>query len=168
MNAKEGIEKYGGYTIVTINFKRPARQKRYTILNNINIMEKKLKHLEFIQNIISRMNSNSFLIKGWAITLFSALFTLANINLATDFIFISQISILLFWLLDGYFLSQEKQYRELYIDVSKKSEDQIDFLMDVSNYNNGKNSWRFSIFSKTTWPLYIVMGTVSLFYLIYN
>ena len=31
--------------------------------------ENKLKHLEFIQNIITRMNSNSFVIKGWSITL---------------------------------------------------------------------------------------------------
>ena len=40
-------------------------------------MEQKMKHLEFIQNVITRMNSNSFLIKGWAITLVSALFALA-------------------------------------------------------------------------------------------
>lgn len=39
--------------------------------------EKKLKHLEFLQNVITRMNSNSFMIKGWAITLVSALFVLA-------------------------------------------------------------------------------------------
>ncbi len=40
-------------------------------------MERKIKHLEFIQIVISRMNSNSFLIKGWTITLMSALFALA-------------------------------------------------------------------------------------------
>ena len=30
--------------------------------------EEQIKHLEFIQGIINRMNSNSFAIKGWAIT----------------------------------------------------------------------------------------------------
>ena len=40
-------------------------------------MEQKLKHLEFIQNVINRMNSNSFLIKGWAVTLIAAIFALA-------------------------------------------------------------------------------------------
>lgn len=39
--------------------------------------EKKLKHLEFIQNIVTRMNANSFVIKGWSVTLVSALFALA-------------------------------------------------------------------------------------------
>ena len=32
-----------------------------------------LKHLEFIQNVITRMNTNSFQIKTWAVTLVSAL-----------------------------------------------------------------------------------------------
>ena len=39
-------------------------------------MEKKLKHLEFIQNAINRMASNSFIIKGWCITLIVGLFAL--------------------------------------------------------------------------------------------
>jgi hypothetical protein len=39
--------------------------------------EKKLKHLEFIQGVISRMASNLFLLKGWTITLIAALFALA-------------------------------------------------------------------------------------------
>ena len=33
----------------------------------------KIKHLEFIQSTITRMNQNSFQIKGWMITLVSAL-----------------------------------------------------------------------------------------------
>jgi hypothetical protein len=36
--------------------------------------ENKRKHLEFIQGVITRMNTSSFLIKGWTITLVSALF----------------------------------------------------------------------------------------------
>ena len=33
----------------------------------------KIKHLEFIQNVITRMNTNSFQIKGWSIVIASAL-----------------------------------------------------------------------------------------------
>ena len=40
-------------------------------------MEKKLKHLEFIQGAVGRMASNLFLLKGWTITLIAALFALA-------------------------------------------------------------------------------------------
>ena len=40
------------------------------------MMENKIKHLEFIQSTITRMNQNSFQIKGWMITLVSALLAL--------------------------------------------------------------------------------------------
>ena len=36
-------------------------------------MEDKLKYLEMIQEIIKRMASNSFLLKGWSVTFASAI-----------------------------------------------------------------------------------------------
>jgi hypothetical protein len=36
-----------------------------------------LKHLEFIQNIVTRMARNSFLLKGWSLTLVAAIFALS-------------------------------------------------------------------------------------------
>jgi hypothetical protein len=33
------------------------------------MMDAKLKHLEFIQAVISRMSTSSFIFKGWAITI---------------------------------------------------------------------------------------------------
>ena len=35
------------------------------------------KHLEFVQSTISRMASNSFLLKGWSVTLAAGLFALS-------------------------------------------------------------------------------------------
>ena len=40
--------------------------------------ENKIKHLEFIQLTIIRMNVNSFLVKGWLITLVAAVFVLSQ------------------------------------------------------------------------------------------
>lgn len=37
-------------------------------------MDNKLKHLELIQGVINRMASNSFKLKGWAVTLASGIF----------------------------------------------------------------------------------------------
>ena len=45
----------------------------YSVFTN----DKKLKHLEFVQNVITRMNTNSFLIKGWSVTLVAAIFALS-------------------------------------------------------------------------------------------
>jgi len=39
-------------------------------------MEAKIKHLELIQTVISRMARNSFILKGWGVTLISAIFAL--------------------------------------------------------------------------------------------
>jgi hypothetical protein len=41
------------------------------------LMESKLKHLELVQGVINRMAGNSFILKGWSVTLTSALFALA-------------------------------------------------------------------------------------------
>lgn len=117
-------------------------------------MEKKIKHLEFIQNIINRMNSNSFLIKGWTITLISALFALAAKDANINYVLISYIVIPVFWMLDGFYISQERQYRDLYNEIALKSEDDIDFNLDASVYSKNDRTWLAGIFSKTLIPFY--------------
>ncbi len=125
-------------------------------------MEAKLKHLEFIQNVITRMNANSFLIKGWAITLVSALFALAAKDANINYVLISYIVIPVFWVLDGFYISRERQYRDLYRDVAKKTENDVDFNMDASSYNKGDRTWISGIFSKTLWPFYGVSTIATL------
>lgn len=116
--------------------------------------DKKMKNLEFIQNVISRMNSNSFLIKGWAITLVSALFALAAKDANINYVLISYVVIPVFWFLDGFFIATERQYRDLYNEVREKEESKIDFDMNASRFNRGKNTWLSGIFSKTLIPYY--------------
>ena len=70
-----------------------------------------LKEIELIQDVIKRMASNSFLIKGWAITLVVASLLLRG---SRHQAMIAFIPLLMFWFLDAYFLWQEKMYRELY------------------------------------------------------
>lgn len=117
-------------------------------------MEKKIKHLEFLQNVITRMNSNSFLIKGWTITLVSALFALASKDANANYVLVSYIAIPVFWVLDGFYISQERQYRDLYAVVAAKDETAIDFSMDASSFNQGNRTWLAGIFSKTLIPFY--------------
>ena len=92
--------------------------------------EHKMKHLEFIQNVITRMNSNSFMVKGWAVTLVAALFALSDEDTNKYFYMIALIPIPAFWFLDGFFLATERRYRELYKSVSQLEESSIDFKMD--------------------------------------
>ena len=111
--------------------------------------ENKLKHLEFIQNVITRMNANSFMIKGWMATLVSALLALAAKDADLRFLIIAFFPIPFFWVLDAYYLSQERQYRDLYDSVRVKTEGQIDFSMNASGFNKDKNTWFNTFRSKT-------------------
>ncbi len=133
--------------------------------------EKKLKHLEFIQGIINRMGNNSFLIKGWCITLVVGIFAITITNDNYLFLLISIIPTVTFWYLDGFFLKTEKLYRELYKNVAGTEEEKIDFLMNVNKaeYKKKVGSVLQVMFSKTLLPFYgmllIVLGIfISLVY----
>lgn len=125
------------------------------------MLESKLKHLEFLQNIITRMNSNSFLIKSWTVTLVCAVYALASKEANSNYIGITYLATIIFWGLDGYYLSVERQYRGLYNDIAIKDEEHINFSMDASNYNGENNNWASCVVSRTTWPLYVIILLVS-------
>lgn len=125
-------------------------------------MENKLKHLEFIQNNIIRMSTNSFIIKGWAVTLVSAIFALSEKDSDKNYVMLSYFGILLFWYLNGFFLLQETRFRALYDVVRIKNESTIDFSMDISNYKSGRNTLWSSLFAKSIWPLYVFMFAIIL------
>lgn len=112
----------------------------------------KEKHLEMIQNIISRMANCSFLIKGWTVTLVAAVFGLVAVGSDRNFILITYFIIPAFWLLDGFYLSQERKYGALY-DKVRVSE--TDFSMNTKEFDNGKNTWLRSVVSKTLCGFYI-------------
>lgn len=89
----------------------------------------KIAHLGFIQNIINRMASNSFLIKGFVVTFVTTLYFYLLDKHCVQIIFIP---ICLFWYLDAYFLYQEKLYRELYNKVAKNEISSDEFSLDAS------------------------------------
>lgn len=125
-------------------------------------MEQKIKHLEFIQGVVNRMAANSFLIKGWCITLVSALFVLAAKDTNAKFLIIAYIPVSAFWILDGYYLYQERLFRGLYNQIRIKEESSIDFSMDTKTFEGGRNTWINTIFSKTLCIFYITLILVML------
>lgn len=120
-------------------------------------MEAKLKHLEFAQLTITRMAANSFLLKGWCITLISALAVLAQKDTNTNFWVVALVPATTFWGLDGYFLRQERLFRKLYDSVRAKSEEEIDFSMDISPFQNQVDSWLKVVFSSTLAAFYLTI-----------
>src|ERR1700685_1637933 len=94
-------------------------------------MEAKLKHLEFIQAVIARMATNSFLFKGWAITIAAGLSAFAAVDTKWALLTIAIISTVMFWGLDGYYLWLERGFANLHAEVAGKAEVDIDFSMKI-------------------------------------
>ena len=118
-------------------------------------MEAKIKHLEFIQNIITRMTSNSFLLKGWCLTIIGGIFALNNNDtIVSLYPRVLPSLVLMFWLLDSYYLLQERLFIALYNNVIKKPEDEINFTMHTKEFCKGKNTWFSSFFSRTMMIFY--------------
>ena len=119
-------------------------------------MEQKLKHLEFIQNIINRMARNSFVIKGWTLLLVAAFLAfIARIGDA-NLMLIAAVPVILFWALDGYYLHQERLFRALYNRVRELDESDIDFSMDTSELGGG-GGLLGAVFSKTLLTYYLAI-----------
>lgn len=113
-------------------------------------MEAKFKHLEFIQAVISRMAQNSFLFKGWAITIAAGLSALAAVNTKNALLAIALVSTVMFWALDGYYLWLERRFIDLYASVAAKTEEQVDFSMNIDKTHAArrwlKTCWRPHLF----------------------
>ena len=102
-----------------------------------------------IQGVVNRLAQNSFLLKGWSVILISALFALGASDTRASFIYLAYFPAVAFWVLDGYFLWQEKLSRALYDHVRVLKEENIDFSMDVSKADISGITWRQAFFSTT-------------------
>ena len=122
--------------------------------------EIKIRHLELVQSIVARMAQNSFMLKGWSVTLVGVLLTLApqKANLAVAIL--ACVSAGVFWALDGYFLQQEKLFRALYNHLREhKTYDGGDFFrLDTIPHLADVESWLRVTLSRT---LLLFHGAVS-------
>lgn len=117
-------------------------------------MDKKIAHLGFIQSIITRMSTNSFLLKGWSVTIVAAIFALSAKDSDKNFLFLAYFPVLMFWSLDSFFLRLEKLYRNLYEQVALNNISSEKFTLDVHNLDLGAASIVDCVFSKTLAPFY--------------
>jgi hypothetical protein len=112
-------------------------------------MDQKLFHLQIIQGIINRTSTNSFLLKGWSVTLVAALFALSAKDSNPVFVLMPIFPAVVFWLLDGFFLRIERQYQCLYDEVRLKAPDDIDFSLGRKHIKSFRTTWFASTFSST-------------------
>jgi hypothetical protein len=145
---------------------RPEGRVRYgcAVTRDESLSDERIKHLEFIQGIISRLSANSFLIKGWAITVAGAFYAYTASHFNWRVASVSLLPTFAFWYLDSYFLRQERLFRCLYNDVRRAEHTTEPFSMSVTPYVKANPIWK-AAGSRTLWPLYgliLVVGVVLL------
>lgn len=125
-------------------------------------MEDKRKHLELVQGVINRMASNSFMLKGWAVTLVAGIFALAGKDTDKLYFLVAYVPIIIFWGLDAYYLLQERLYRSLYDKVRQTDENKIDFSLKATaqEFNSERNCYGSCFFSRTELWFYLPLAIV--------
>jgi hypothetical protein len=140
------------------------------------------KHLEFIINITARIERNSFLLKGWTVTLVMALIVaLAAQNTKNILLyFFAILPAVAFWILDAFYHRQLYFYTQLYNDIRLKDEQTLEgegsFSLDITPFFNkeiekpkDKKSWfqRLKSWFKEVkfWFTFMNSTTLRIFYL---
>lgn len=126
--------------------------------------EQVIKHLEIIQGIVNRLAHDSFLVKGWSMTIIAVavLFMSRTQDQGASIMLGFLFPVIGFWILDGYFLWQERLFRGVYDDVREK--DATDFFMNITDQKNKPDAkWSDAILSKT---LFIFYG-IEIFFIVW-
>jgi hypothetical protein len=93
----------------------------------------RVKHLELIQAVISRLGSNGFLVKGWALTVAGIFFGFTVGSRNWQLGVASILPTIFFWGLDAYFLRAERLFRRLYDRVRSSDPGIEPFFMSATS-----------------------------------
>ncbi len=93
----------------------------------------RIKHMEMIQAVVARLASNSFLMKGWALTLSGAFLGFAVNNDDSGIAAAGLLPILAFWALDTYYLRAERLFRALFERVRSSGDLVEPFFMGATS-----------------------------------
>jgi hypothetical protein len=113
----------------------------------------RLKHLEFIQAIVTRLGTSSFLIKGWTLTIAAAFFAVLMNRLSWGIAVAGLVPLVAFWFLDGTFLRNERRFRLLYNDARRPDTSVEVMSMDLKPYAQNV-TWASATFSSTLMLFY--------------
>ena len=118
------------------------------------------KEIDLIQSVINRMAHNSFMLKGWLVTILVAVLALTKDTLLTNNTeYLSLILILplvVFWYLDAFFLHKERCYRKLYdwVITNRMKTNEHMYSLNYKRFEKEVDNIFCIMFSKTLFPFY--------------
>lgn len=127
-----------------------------------NESEQLYKEIDLIQDCIKRMAKNSFMIKGWTLTVFAGIIAIATENLLNNvwlLICCVLVPILSFWFLDAFYLQIEKKYRKMYewvLEERKLGNMEHQFDLNPAKFDKSVKSIVCTFFSITLVVFYCI------------
>lgn len=125
-------------------------------------------YLAILQGVIGRMGTNSASCKTWCVTLVSAVIIIVADKGKPNYVWISVIPILLFAILDSYYLSLERQFRSVYNDFIRKlhfesaTVDDVFIIGPTSGVRATSVSILKAALSISVWPFYALFAVMLL------
>ena len=114
----------------------------------------KIAHLQMVQNVITRMASNSFALKAVTVTLTAGVlaFTGAVTDPSPQILLAALVPLVMLWGMDAQYLRLERLFRRLY-DAIRRGEVEEPFSMDIRPYGKDEQdvarialSWSVVVF----------------------
>lgn len=131
----------------------------------------RIKHLELIQAVVSRMAGNSSTLKGWTVTLVAALIALAAKDGNPVYLWAGFLPAVAFGALDAYYLHLERSFRHLYEAAAAPDTDVPLFTLQRPRVERGLRHYLSTFGQPVIWGFYsaIILALVgALLYLSAN
>jgi|SRR3990172_11189653 len=119
----------------------------------------RLEHLKMIQAAIGRMAQNSFVLKGWSVTLITGMIVLA-IDKGKAFAWLALFPAVVFWGLDAYYLRQERLFRALHDSVCKDNGKLSPFSLSTAAHDESVSPWWKTLWAPTVLSLHGMVAAV--------
>jgi hypothetical protein len=116
------------------------------------VENQQLEHLKLIQSVVTRMAGNQFLLKGWTVTVVAGLVAFAKAGNDRSFAWIAVGVVIVFALLDAFYLALERAYRDLYVAVAKGDTSVEAWVLDATDV--GPRDVLRQIHRFAIWPLH--------------
>lgn len=125
--------------------------------------EMRMKHLELLQGVISRMANQSANLKNYCMTLVAGIIGLSVAVQKPDALLYAMPVVLVFAALDANYLKLERAFRAQYNSVRKEPIDQASDFLITPGWETGRkwyeSLWSWSVF----WfyaPLVVILGVI--------
>ncbi len=123
----------------------------------------RIAHLGMVQNVITRMASNSFAIKAVTVTITAGVlaFTGAVKDPHPSILLAALVPVVMLWGLDAQYLRLERLFRRLY-DAVRRDEVDEPFSMNIAPYASAEQHVARIAFSWSVFPFYAPIALVLL------